>query len=249
MKQLSAVLLISCAMFAQTTPPAPQKKAAPAPPPAAPAAPARDPGVYATFNTSMGTIVAVLYEKEAPGTVANFIALARGTKPWKDPNTKQMVAKKLYDGVTFHRVIPDFMIQAGDPTGRGDHECGFTIKDEIVPTLKFDRPGRLAMANVGSPNTGACQFFIMEKANPDYDAGGRAGGAYPIFGQVIEGQDVVAKIARVPRDRNDKPNVPVKIVSVVITRVPAPGAAKTATPGGLPKKAPAPTTPPAPVKK
>src|SRR5262245_22901601 len=103
MIRLSAVLLAAAVAFAQT-PPAAQKKAAPATP--APATPAREPGLYATFNTSMGPIVAVLYEKEAPITVANFVALARGTKPWKDPKTGAMVAKPLYNGVTFHRVIP-----------------------------------------------------------------------------------------------------------------------------------------------
>src|SRR5690349_7683057 len=125
MNRLSAMFLLAAAAFAQTTP-APQKKvegATPAAPPKA-AAPAREPGLYATLTTSMGTIVAVLYEKEAPVTVQNFVALARGTKLWKDPKTGAMVAKPLYNGVTFHRVIPRFMIQTGDPTARGDHDCG-----------------------------------------------------------------------------------------------------------------------------
>jgi peptidyl-prolyl cis-trans isomerase A (cyclophilin A) len=180
--------------------------------------PALEPGLYAIFNTSMGTITALLYEKEAPITVRNFVALARGTKPWKDPKTGAMVAKPLYNNITFHRVIPNFMIQTGDPTATGSHDCGFTIKDEIVPSLKFDRPGRLAMANTSRPNTGSCQFFITEVPYPSLDpAPGNSG--YSIFGQVVEGQDLVGKIARVPRDSNDKPRTPVRLISVTIKRV------------------------------
>jgi peptidyl-prolyl cis-trans isomerase A (cyclophilin A) len=177
-------------------------------------------GLYAILNTSMGSITAVLYEKEAPNTVRNFVGLARGTKRWKDANG-QMVAKPLYSNITFHRVIPNFMIQTGDPTGTGSHDCGFTIKDEIVPTLKYDRPGRLGMANKG-PNTSDCQFFITEVPYPSLDP---PSGAYTIFGQVVEGQDIVGKIARVPRDGEDKPRTPVKLISVTIKRVgPAPDA-------------------------
>lgn len=202
---------------------------APAQPPAGSTPPpALENGLYATINTSMGAITAVLYEKEAPVTVRNFVELARGTKPWRDPNTGKMVAKPLYNNITFHRVIPNFMIQTGDPTGTGSHDCGFTIKDEIVPTLKYDRPGRLGMANKG-PNTSDCQFFITEAAYPSLDP---PNGAYTIFGQVVEGQDIVDKIARVPRDGNDKPRTPVKLISVTIKRVgPAPAApAKKAAP-------------------
>jgi cyclophilin family peptidyl-prolyl cis-trans isomerase len=179
----------------------------------------------------MGTITAKLYEKEAPITVRNFVALARGTKPWKDANDA-MVTKPLYNNITFHRVIPGFMIQAGDPTATGAHNCGVTIKDEILPTLKFDRPGRLAMANIGEPNSGGCQFFLTEAANRGLDpAPGNSG--YTIFGQVVEGQDVISKIARVPRDKNDKPRTPVRLISVTIKREgpePAPSVSKKATP-------------------
>jgi len=242
MNRLSAILLLAAAAaFAQTAP-APKKADAPA---AAPAAPAREPGLYVTFNTSMGTIVAVLYEKEAPVTVQNFVALARGTKAWKDPKSGAMVAKPLYNGVTFHRVIPRFMIQTGDPTGTGAHDCGFTIKDEVVPSLKFDRPGRLGMANLGSPHSGACQFFITQVPYPSLDP---PNGLYTIFGQVVEGQDVVDKIEAVPTDANNKPRTPVRIVSVTIKRegpppAPAPAAKKTAAPGTAAKKT---TTTPAP---
>ena len=189
-------------------------------PPAAPAAPARDPGLYATINTSMGPIVCVLYEKESPITVRNFVALARGGKPWTDPKTKTKTTRPLYSGTTFHRVIPGFMIQGGDPEGTGMGGGGLTpIPDEFTPSLKFDKPGRLAMANSG-PRTGTCQFFITEAPTPHLD------GLHTIFGQVVEGQDLVTKIANVPKDGNDKPKTPVKIVSIKITREgPAPAAA------------------------
>ena len=258
MIRFSAALLIAAAAFAQTPPPPAQKKAAPpatapaTPAAGAPAAPAREPGLYAIFNTSMGTIVAKLYDKEAPVTVQNFTALARGTKAWKDPKTGAMAAKPLYNGVTFHRVIPDFMIQTGDPTATGSHDCGFTIKDEIVPTLKFDRPGRLAMANTGSPNSGACQIFFTEipKHQLDPESGN---GAYTIFGQVVEGQENIGKIARVPRDpSNDKPRTPVKIITVTVKREGPPPAApatkKATTPGVVQKKTAAPVVPAAPKK-
>lgn len=221
MKPFCLFVLVAGCAFAQAQA---QPPAGSTPPPAL------ENGLYAIFNTSMGSITAVLYEKEAPITVRNFEALARGTKPWKDPNTGKMVAKPLYKDITFHRVIPNFMIQTGDPTATGSHDCGITIKDEIVPTLKFDRPGRLGMANIGRPNTGGCQFFITEVAYPSLDP---PSGAYTIFGQVVEGQDVVDKIARVPRDSEDKPRMPVKLISVTIKRVgPAPEApaAKKAAP-------------------
>jgi cyclophilin family peptidyl-prolyl cis-trans isomerase len=217
-------ILLAASAFAQP--------GATAQPPAGsqPAAPAREPGLYATFNTSMGTITAKLYEKEAPVTVRNFVALARGTKPWKDASGA-MVTKPLYNNIMFHRVIPGFMIQTGDPTATGSHNCGITIPDEIRPSLKFDQPGRLAMANIGAPNSGGCQFFLTETANPGLDpAPGNSG--YTIFGQVVEGQDVIGKIARVQRDRNDKPRTPVRLISVTIKREgpePAPAAPKKGT--------------------
>jgi len=196
------------------------------PPPAAPAAtPTPEPGLYATINTSMGAIKVRFFEKEAPITVRNFRALATGTKEWKDPRTGQMVKRPLYPGTIFHRVIPNFMIQGGDPLGSGMGDPGFTIPDEFVPTLKFDVPGRLAMANIGQPHTGGCQFFITVVPTPHLN------GKHTIFGQVVEGQDVVNKIVSVPKDRNDKPLTPVKIVSITFKRVgpaPAPAARKAA---------------------
>src|SRR6516225_9110166 len=143
MKRLSTLLLIAASAFAQTTPaPAPAKKAAPAAAPkkeAAPPEPERDPGLYMIMNTSLGKITAQLYEKEAPGTVANFVALARGTKSYKN-KAGAMVKGPYFSNLIFHRVIPGFMIQTGDIAGTGSSDCGFTIKDEIVPTLKYDRP-------------------------------------------------------------------------------------------------------------
>ena len=169
---------------------------APQTPPAAPAAgtpAARPDGLYAIFETSMGTITAQLFEKETPLTVRNFVALAKGTKAWSDPKTKAMVRKPLYNNITFHRIMMDGMIQGGDPTGTSEHQCGVHVPDEIRPTLKFDKPGRLAMANTGSPNSAGCQWFITQASPiPSYDGG------YTIFGQVVEGQDVVKAISRVP---------------------------------------------------
>jgi len=217
MKTTIGLLALLASAFAQT------------PPAAAPAAaaPAREPGLYATINTSMGAITVKFFEKEAPITVRNFAALARGTKEWKDPKTGQMVRRPLYAGTTFHRVIPQFMIQGGDPAGNGMGEVGFTIPDEFAPDLKFDVPGRLAMANTGQPHTGACQFFITVVPTPHLN------GKHTIFGQVLEGQDVVTKIVQVPTGAQNKPLTPVKIVSIVFKREgppPAPAAAKKAAP-------------------
>ncbi len=161
--------------------------------------------------------MAQLFEKETPLTVRNFSYLARGIKPWMDPKTKTMVKRPMYNGITFHRTIAGFMIQSGDPTGTGSHNCGFTIKDEIRPDLKFDRSGRLAMANIGSPNTGACQWFITEVPYPSLNGG------YTIFGQVVEGQDVVTKIAHMPA-RGDKPVNPVRLIRVTFHREGPPAA-------------------------
>ena len=243
MKRLSTLLLIAASAFAQTTPPAPAKKAAPAPAKtatpakkeAAPPAPERDPGLYMIINTSLGTITAQLFEKETPGTVANFVALARGTKSYKG-KAGAMVKGPYFTNLLFHRVIPGFMIQTGDQTGTGSGDCGFTIKDEIVPTLKYDKPGRLGLARLNDPNTGACQFFITDAPYPSLN------GQYTLFGQVVEGQDIVSKIAAVPRDSNDKPRTPVKLVSMTIKRygpppAPATPAKKSAAPSTAPKKA------------
>ena len=196
-----------------------------APKPAAPkpategAKPAREPGLYATITTSMGTIVAKLYDAESPKTVKNFADLAMGRKEWTDPKTRQRVKRPLYNGLTFHRVIPGFMIQGGDPLGTGTGGTD-VIPDEFSPSLTFDKPGRLAMANAG-PNTGSCQFFITEVPTPHLN------GLHTIFGQVVEGQDVVDKIARTPRGGSDRPVTAVRIVRLTVRREgPAPAASK-----------------------
>ena len=176
----------------------------------------RKPGLYAIFQTNQGTIVCELYDKDAPITVKNFVDLAEGAKEWKDPRTGAMKKTHYFDGIVFHRVIPEFMIQGGDPTGTGTGGPGYKFQDEFSPKLKFDKPGRLAMANAG-PGTNGSQFFITE-GNTEF-----LNNKHTIFGQVIEGMDNVKKIARVPRNASDKPNQPVVIEKLTIERVPAAG--------------------------
>ncbi|MEJ5367340.1 MAG: peptidylprolyl isomerase [Bryobacteraceae bacterium] len=208
-------------------------------------APARENGLYATIEVAhgkepLGKIVLKLYEMESPVTVRNFVDLALGRKAWTDPKTGARVRRPLYNGLTFHRVIPGFMIQGGDPLGNGTGGTD-VIKDEFHPTLKFDIPGRLAMANAG-PNTGSCQFFITEVPTPHLN------GKHTIFGQVVEGQELVGKIARVPRNANDKPLTPVVMTRVSIERVgPVPEGGIVLTPPAKPaakKGAPAKTAAP-----
>lgn len=117
-------------------------------------------GLYAVFTTSEGVFTAKLYEKYTPKSVANFVGLATGTKAWRDPKTGAMVNRPMYDNITFHRIIRDEMIQSGDPTGTSAHNCGFTIPDEFLIGLTFNTAGKLAVANTGQPDSGACQFFI-----------------------------------------------------------------------------------------
>ncbi len=184
-------------------------------------------GPFVVMDTSMGRITCQFYQQQAPDAVANFIGLAEGTKDWTDPATKKVEHHKRYfDGTTFHRVIPEFMIQGGDPTGTGMGDPGYSFNDEFDPNLNFDRPGRLAMANSG-PNTNGSQFFITEQAYPSLDQ------HYTLFGQCDDASvEVVKTIARVPRDANDKPLTPVVLERVTIVRPgenmpPAPGAAAT----------------------
>lgn len=170
------------------------------------------PGLYAVFDTSEGVITARLFEKYTPIAVRTFVGLAQGTKAWLDPETGKMIKKPLYNGVTFHRVVREEMIQAGDPTGFGTHNCGVRIRDEFLPGLRFDQPGRLAMANVGKPDSGGCQFFITDQAVPRWNNN------YTIFGQVVSGQEVEAKINR-KHLRGDRPADRVMLNSVKIVRV------------------------------
>lgn len=173
---------------------------------------AREKGLYATFDTTQGKIVCKLFEDKAPITVQNFVGLAEGTKEWTDPKTGEKSKKRFYDGLTFHRVIPNFMIQGGCPLGTGTGGPGYQFQDEIVPGLEFSKPGLLAMANAG-PGTNGSQFFITHIATPWLN------GRHTIFGEVIEGMDIVTKIGNVPKGANDRPNTPVILNKLEITRV------------------------------
>ena len=165
--------------------------------------------VLARIETTQGDIVCRLFKKEAPQTVQNFIDLAQGKKEWADPKTGAKVKRPFYDGLVFHRVIPDFMIEGGDPRGDGTGGPGFQFEDEITPGLRFDEPGRLAMANAG-PNTNGSQFFITVAKTPWLS------GRHTVFGQVIQGQGVTSAISLVKRDTMDKPLQPVVIKKIVI---------------------------------
>jgi len=178
-------------------------------------------GLYAVLHTSLGNITARLYEKDTPVAVRTFVALAQGRQGTLNPTTHKVVKVPFYDNITFHRVVRGEMIQAGDPTGTGRHNCGFTIRDEFLPGLRFDGSGKLAMANTGEPDSGGCQFFITVGPMSSWN------GKYTIFGVVVEGLDVVATINR-GRVKGDKPVDPVKLITVTVERVgPAPGRNKT----------------------
>jgi peptidyl-prolyl cis-trans isomerase A (cyclophilin A) len=206
MRKLLILLIVfsSLQLVSQTSNPA-AKTAAPKKPVATAGPPT------AIIETSAGKLTCTLFPDKAPIGVANFIGLARGTKDWTNPATgRKMHGVPLYSGTIFHRVIPDFMIQGGDPMGTGMGDPGYKFKNETSPDLLFDRPGRLAYANAG-PNTNGSQFFITEVAYPSLNGG------YTIFGQCDDASvELVKKIARMPRDANDKPNDPVKIVKITI---------------------------------
>jgi len=167
--------------------------------------------LYATFKTSMGDIVVRLYEDKAPNTVANFVGLAQGTKEWTDPRTGEKVKKSLYNGTIFHRVIPGFMIQGGDPLGRGTGGPGFRFADEFHKDLRHNKPGILSMANSG-PNTNGSQFFITLGPTPHLDS------RHSVFGEVVKGQEVVVAIGNVPKGPGDRPQKDVVLQEVVISR-------------------------------
>jgi peptidyl-prolyl cis-trans isomerase A (cyclophilin A) len=194
----------------------------------------------AIIDTTAGKLTCVLFPDKAPIGVANFIGLARGTKDWTNPATgRKMHGVPLYNGTIFHRVIPNFMIQGGDPIGTGEGDPGYKFKNETSPGLQFDRPGRLAYANAG-PDTNGSQFFITEVPYPSLNGG------YTIFGQCDDPSvELVKKIARMPRNGNDRPNDPPKIVKIAILHTggahapvhkpvhkpaPKPAAPKTSTP-------------------
>lgn len=168
--------------------------------------------LVATIRTSMGTLYCDLYDDKAPVTVANFVGLARGIREWWSAKDQAWVAKPYYDGTTFHRVIPTFMIQGGDWKGDGSGDLWMTIPDEVHPALKHDKAGQLCMANRG-PNTNEAQFFITEGAAPHLD------GSYTIFGQCTP-TEIVNRIARVPQSGppNNRPLTPVVIEKVTVER-------------------------------
>jgi peptidyl-prolyl cis-trans isomerase A (cyclophilin A) len=173
---------------------------------------ARAAGTYAIFETSQGNIVVKLLEKEAPKSVENFIGLAEGTKEFTNEATGKKEKRNFYDGLGFHRVIPQFMIQGGCPRGDGRGGPGYTFADEFHPSLKHSKTGKLSMANSG-PNTNGSQFFITVAATPWLD------NRHTIFGEVVEGQDVADKISNAPRDGSDRPRTPITIQKLKIERV------------------------------
>jgi peptidyl-prolyl cis-trans isomerase A (cyclophilin A) len=160
----------------------------------------------------MGKIVCKLFGVEAPKTVDNFIGLAEGTKEFIDPITGKNMKKPFYDGLVFHRVIPNFMIQGGDPTGTGRGGPGYRFEDEFHHLLHFDKPGKLAIANSG-PNTNGSQFFITTAPTPWLD------GRHSIFGQVVEGQDVLEKISNAEKDARDRPLKDIVIKKLTIKKI------------------------------
>jgi peptidyl-prolyl cis-trans isomerase A (cyclophilin A) len=165
----------------------------------------------ATLRTSQGTVVVRLYPDHAPKTVRNFVELAEGAREWTHPRTRRQERARLYDGTVFHRVIPDFMIQGGDPLGTGTGGPGYEFGDEFHPDLAFSRPYLLAMANAG-PGTNGSQFFITTVSTPWLT------GKHTIFGEVTGGTEVVDAISRLPTGRNDRPATDVILESVVIDR-------------------------------
>jgi peptidyl-prolyl cis-trans isomerase A (cyclophilin A) len=243
---IAAMLFAAGTLAAQTPPPTP-----PVTPPETPA-PAQLPdspgagmqpqvaivptGPTVVFDTTAGRLTCKLFDKQSPLAAANFIGLAEGTKDWTDPNTGQLVhGKRFYDGTTFHRVIPSFMIQGGDRKGDGTGDAGFYFDNENTPGLTFDVAGRLAMANAG-PNTNGTQFFITETAVPDLD------GKYTIFGQCdAHSVLMVATIARVDRNSQDKPLTDVKVNKVTIVRE-----GQAMPPDPMPPAPSAPAVPPIP---
>ena len=215
------------------TPPPPAATEKPAEPPAAAPAPSADkhadsapadtskpsaakygPGIYAHFTTTNGNFIVKFFDKDAPATVANFVGLAEGKKPWTDPRSGRQIRRPYYRNVIFHRVIPNFMIQGGDPEGTGMGGPGYTFDDEISPTHKHNKAGIVSMANRG-PNTNGGQFFITVAPYPSLD------GKYSIFGEVVEGLDNVIAISKVPTTgpRGEPANKPKKDVVISNVRI------------------------------
>jgi len=210
-KCLMVILLCSLPLLSQMAPTPAAKPVVKKPMAAAPAQPT------AIIDTTAGKLTCTLFPDKAPIGVANFIGLATGTKDWTSPATgRKMHGVPLYSGTIFHRVIPEFMIQGGDPAGNGTGDPGYSFKNEILPGLAFDQPGRLAYANAG-PDTNGSQFFVTEVPVP------RLTGGYTIFGQCDAASvELVKKIARMPRNANDRPDDPPKIIKITILHGGAP---------------------------
>jgi peptidyl-prolyl cis-trans isomerase A (cyclophilin A) len=205
MIRLFCGLSLAAAVFAQTPISAPLADEA--------LAKGRRNGLYSALNTSLGVITIQFFERESPETVRNFVDLAMGKKRWKDPKTGAVKQAPFYDGTVFHRVIPNFMIQGGEPTATGAGRVGVTVPDEWNrSSIEFNIPGRLAMANSG-PNTASTQFFITVARATSLNE------KHTIFGQVVDGMNVATKIAETPRDAADKPRTPVVLQSIQVFRV------------------------------
>jgi peptidyl-prolyl cis-trans isomerase A (cyclophilin A) len=206
-----AALALPLLAFGQTRPPAtpPKQESPPAAQGKWTSRVAKGQDVYATLKTNQGDIVVRLFSKDAPKTVANFVGLAAGEKEWRDPSGKTQ-KKPFYDGLIFHRVIPDFMVQGGDPTGTGRGNPGYMFEDEFQSGRTFDKPGLLAMANAG-PNTNGSQFFITT-STPSW-----LNNRHTIFGEVVQGYETVLKIGQVPRGPADRPQQDVVIKKVVLS--------------------------------
>ncbi len=163
--------------------------------------------MQAKFHTSAGDFIVELFEDKVPKTVANFAGLANGTKEWVDPKTREKTTRPFYDGLIFHRVISGFMIQGGCPLGRGTGGPGYRFDDEFHPELRHDKAGMLSMANSG-PNSNGSQFFITVVPTPHLDK------RHSVFGQVVEGLDVVMDISRTATDASDRPKTDVTILTL-----------------------------------
>jgi peptidyl-prolyl cis-trans isomerase A (cyclophilin A) len=170
------------------------------------------PGVYAHITTNHGAMIARLFDKEAPKTVENFVGLAEGKKQWRNPRTNTMVRRPYYNNLTFHRIIPGFMIQGGDPEGTGMGGPGFEFADEFNPKLRHSKAGILSMANKG-PDTNGGQFFITLVPTPHLND------RHSVFGELVEGTDTLRAIGKVPTGAQNKPVKPVIIKSIRIERV------------------------------
>jgi peptidyl-prolyl cis-trans isomerase A (cyclophilin A) len=234
-------LLAAIGVLCVTSLPGWTQAAPAAKPPAKPASatvPHHAAGPTAVIDTTAGKMTCELFPDKAPIGVANFVGLANGTKDWTNPvSGVKKHGVPLYDGTIFHRVIPEFMIQGGDPAGTGSGDPGYSFKNETSPLLKFDRPGRLAYANAG-PGTNGSQFFITEVPYPSLN------GSYTIFGQCDEPSVALVKqIARMPRNGNDFPKNPVKIKHITVVQ--SVTAVKPATAKPLTKPAAKPAAKPA----